>query len=367
MWAIKSAHTASGVAIKISTQYTIFRCPHASRTCAPFWASQISWHIFPQTWLTQNTVNICLLLKRETAFVWGEAQQSDFERAKKILLSDTVVKPFVLGLRTELVTDASTLHGLGFAFLQFEESVENPRLITFGNCVLTPAQTCYAVCELEALGIQYALEKCAFYLRGAPRFQVTTDHRPLVGIWATDLALISNPRLLHIRMKTTGALEYKPDRLLGGTQQRGQGKPWRRSPQVSRSPKTPHSTPSHPAPYTRPAKPQTRNVVTQVSDGIDRADREAKLGCLVKELRELVVVGKAPRQGRGGRRSIGRGYHLDRFTREAQRSATQVRQVGIDDLRASEASDWDWGTLVSGPAFEERLQSRTHWTIPWRL
>ena len=112
-----------------------------------------------------------------------EAQQADFEPAKKILLSNTVVKPFIMGLRTELVTDASKLHGLGFALLQFEEGNEKPRLITCGSCALTPAQTRYAVCELEALGIQYALEKCAFYLRGAPRFQITTDHQPLVGIW----------------------------------------------------------------------------------------------------------------------------------------------------------------------------------------
>ena len=100
------------------------------------------------------------------------------------------------------VNDASKLHGLGFALLQFEEGNEKPRLITCGSCALTPAQSRYAVCELEALGIQYALEKCAFYLRGAPRFQITTDHRPLVGIWNTDLAQISNPRLLRIRMKT---------------------------------------------------------------------------------------------------------------------------------------------------------------------
>ena len=162
-------------------------------------ANQLT-HFSPD--LTQNTVNIRLLLKRESAFVWGEAQQADFERAKKILLSNTVVKPFIMGLRTELVTDASKLHGLGFALLQFEEGNEKPRLITCGSCALTPAQSRYAVCELEALGIQYALEKCAFYLRGAPRFQITTDHRPLVGIWNTDLAQISNPRLLRIRMKT---------------------------------------------------------------------------------------------------------------------------------------------------------------------
>ena len=162
-------------------------------------ANQIS-HFSPD--LMQNTVHLRALLKRENAFIWGEAQENDFKRAKEILLSDAVVKPYMMGLRTVLYTDASKLHGLGFALVQYDKESEKPRLVTCGSCALTPTQSRYAVCELEALGIQYALEKCNHYLRGAPKFTIVTDHRPLVGIWTMELAAITNPRLLRLRLKT---------------------------------------------------------------------------------------------------------------------------------------------------------------------
>ena len=118
------------------------------------------------------TVHMRALLKRENAFLWGEAQENDFKRAKEILLSDAVVKPYMMGLRTVLYTDASKLHGLGFALVQYDKESEKPRLVTCGSCALTPTQSHYAVCKLEALGIQYALEKCNHYLRGAPKVTI---------------------------------------------------------------------------------------------------------------------------------------------------------------------------------------------------
>ena len=69
---------------------------------------------------------------------------------------------------------------------------------------MTDTQSRYAVIELEALGIAYALKKCQFYLKGAPEFVVVSDHKPLLGIWDKDLGDITNPRLQRIRMKTLG-------------------------------------------------------------------------------------------------------------------------------------------------------------------
>ena len=60
-------------------------------------------------------------------------------------------------------------------------------------------------------------------------------------------------------------------------------------------------------------------------------------------------------QGWGRPHGPGQGYHLDRFAREARRSATQIGQVGIDELCTSAVSDWDWGPLVPGPTTQERL------------
>ena len=112
------------------------------------------------------------------------------------------MKPFDKDLRTELLTDASKLHGLGFALVQYGPDGKM-RLVRCGSCSLTPAQKNYATIELEALAILYGIEKCSFFLAGCPGFQVTTDHRPLRWIFTKDLAELTNPRLLRVRERLT--------------------------------------------------------------------------------------------------------------------------------------------------------------------
>ena len=53
--------------------------------------------------------------------------------------------------------------------------------------------------------MHFAVDKCSFYLKGAPSFTVVTDHKPLEGIFKKDLFDIGNPRLQRIREKL---LEY---------------------------------------------------------------------------------------------------------------------------------------------------------------
>ena len=187
-----------------------------------------------------------------------------------------------------------------------------------------------------------------------------------------------------IEWGTTGALEFKPDLPSSPAYWEGpnkEGKPSkedRDNREGGRAPKVSRSAAPRTAPYTRPVKPSTRSVDTQAGDRV----ASDELGSLVKELRELVVISQvhrppsppSPRENprassplsSGGRRSIGRGYHLARIEKEererverkargrgrqlaywkeqaeqARRSAPKVGQVSIDDLRASEVSDWD--------------------------
>ena len=53
--------------------------------------------------------------------------------------------------------------------------------------------------------MHFAVDKCSFYLKGAPSFTVVTDHKPLEAIFKKDLFDIGNPRLQRIREKL---LEY---------------------------------------------------------------------------------------------------------------------------------------------------------------
>ncbi|PCJ22642.1 MAG: hypothetical protein COA94_08945, partial [Rickettsiales bacterium] len=139
------------------------------------------------------------LLKKNIAFQWLAEHQSAFEQIKALLVSDMIVKPFDTALRTEILTDASRLHGLGYALVQRNED-DSLRLIQCGSRSLLPAESRYATNELEALAIAWAITDCKFYLAGA-NFTVVTDHRPLVGTFAKPLGEIANARLLRIREK----------------------------------------------------------------------------------------------------------------------------------------------------------------------
>ena len=153
-------------------------------------------HMLPD--LAHATRHMRSLLKKGVAFAWPEELQREFERVKELLVSVSVVKPFDVTLRTELLTDASKLHGLGFALVQYERD-GTMRLVRCGSCTLTPAQRNYATIELEAMAIQYGILKCSFFLTGCPGFSVVTDHKPLCGIFRKDLVDIPNPRLLKVR------------------------------------------------------------------------------------------------------------------------------------------------------------------------
>ena len=79
------------------------------------------------------------------------------------------------------------------------------KILACGSKSLSATQQRYATIELECLTVHFAVDKCSFYLKGAPFFNVMTDHKPLEGIFKKDLFDIGNPRLQRIREKL---LEY---------------------------------------------------------------------------------------------------------------------------------------------------------------
>ena len=88
----------------------------------------------------------------------------------------------------------------GYALVQRNRKGELS-LIQCGSRSLTPTQQCYATIELECLAIVWAIQKCDYYLRGLPHFDIWTDHRPLVGIFDKALAALENARLMRMREK----------------------------------------------------------------------------------------------------------------------------------------------------------------------
>ena len=139
------------------------------------------------------------LLSDKRAFVWEAEHQQAFEEARRVLSSVPVMAHFDPDKPITLVTDASRIKGLGFALLQEEDG--HNRVVTCGSRSLTPAESNYAVVELELLAVAWACRQCRVYLIGLPQFKVITDHRPLKGINAKPLDAIENPRLLRLLEK----------------------------------------------------------------------------------------------------------------------------------------------------------------------
>ena len=149
--------------------------------------------------LCQVTAQMRRLLKKNTDFQWLEVHQVEFERVKQILTSAQFVCPFDPTLHSYLLTDASRI-GLGYVLLQYGPD-QKPRIIKCGSTSLTDCQTRYAVIELEALAIQWAIQHCEYFLLGCKSFSVITDHAPLVGVFRKDIRDVGNSRLQRIREK----------------------------------------------------------------------------------------------------------------------------------------------------------------------
>ena len=141
------------------------------------------------------------LLKKNTPWIWCHAQQQAFEQTIQILTGPLLVKFFDPNLKTTLVTDASR-KALGFCLLQYSKDSNGksqPRLIQCGSRSLIPAETRYAVTELETLAIYWAIKKCKYFLYGIDKFEILTDHQPLNGLFKKAICDIPNDRVARWR------------------------------------------------------------------------------------------------------------------------------------------------------------------------
>ena len=152
--------------------------------------------------LVHATMPMRALLKKNAAWQWLPDHALSMQKTKDILTGDLVLKTFDPNHVTELYTDASR-KGLGFILMQVDPSNGNRHLIQCGSRSLADPESRYAVCELEGLAILYAVNKCKHYLLGMQEFNIITDHKPLIGMWAKSLPEIANVRLQRYKEKLT--------------------------------------------------------------------------------------------------------------------------------------------------------------------
>ncbi|XP_058445611.1 uncharacterized protein K02A2.6-like [Malaya genurostris] len=119
------------------------------------------------------------LLKNNTKYVWDENCNKAFEESKSLLLSTNFLEFYDPEKPIVIISDASG-YGLGGVLAHIIEGIEKP--VCFTSCSLNSAQKSYPILHLEALALVTTIKKFHKYLFGK-KFQIYTDHKPLVGIF----------------------------------------------------------------------------------------------------------------------------------------------------------------------------------------
>lgn len=122
------------------------------------------------------------LLKQGVDYIWNEECESAFVRFKEIILSDLLLTHYDPRLPIVVAADASQTGIGGIAYHTYADGAMKAFLHVSRR--LTPAETRYSQIELEALAIVWSVSKFHKYIFGR-RFQLYTDHRPLLSIFGS--------------------------------------------------------------------------------------------------------------------------------------------------------------------------------------
>ncbi|EXX59701.1 gag-pol fusion protein [Rhizophagus irregularis DAOM 197198w] len=116
------------------------------------------------------------LLRKDSPFVWTEAQQQSFDLLKTHLVQAPILAYPKFDEKFILLTNASTL-GLGAILAQKDED-EFERVIAYASRTLSKAERNYSATELECLAVVWAVGHFHPYVH-EKRFTLITDHSAL--------------------------------------------------------------------------------------------------------------------------------------------------------------------------------------------
>ena len=108
-----------------------------------------------------------------------------FQNAKKLLLDSKALVHYDPALPLVVVADSSP-YGVGAVLCHLIEGLERP--ICFASRTLSTAERNYSQLEKEALALIFALKKFHDFLWGH-KFQLITDHKPLLGLFSPDKSI----------------------------------------------------------------------------------------------------------------------------------------------------------------------------------
>ena len=137
------------------------------------------------------------LLSAKRSWVWGPDQERAFAEVKAELTQHTVLTLYDPLANTKISADASSF-GLGAVLL--EQSKDSWKPVAYASRSMSPTERRYAQIEKEALAVTWACEKFADYILGR-RFQIKSDHKPLIPILSTKHLDNLPPRVLRFRLR----------------------------------------------------------------------------------------------------------------------------------------------------------------------
>ena len=124
------------------------------------------------------------LTDSDTAFVWGDAQETAFDKVKELVANSPVLGYYDPSKPLEPQGDASE-RGLGFVLLQ------DGKPVSFTSRALSDAEERYSQIEKELFAQVFGLKRNNQITYGR-HFILWTDHKPLVSISKKPLVRISH-------------------------------------------------------------------------------------------------------------------------------------------------------------------------------
>ena len=178
---------------------------HAVQNCAPP-ASKEELVSFLQmvSYLSRyisNFSNRCEPLRKLTKvnakFEWSTEQETVFKDLKAAITAAPVLIPYHPERETLIICDGSP-EGLGGGL--FQKTGKGFQPVHYVSRTLTDTEKRYSQIEREVLAAEFTTTRLQMYLLGAPKFQLATDHKPLLPLFNNPTAKLP-PRIERLALK----------------------------------------------------------------------------------------------------------------------------------------------------------------------
>jgi RNase H-like domain found in reverse transcriptase/Reverse transcriptase (RNA-dependent DNA polymerase) len=203
-------HCASGEGISISSEKSMAMAMAPviknAQDLRSYIGSCVWFHSFIVDY-AEITAPLSKLLKNETPWEWGNAQEEALKLLRHLITTAPVLRYFSPKLETRVYTDASNF-AIGGWIEQRHGDVWHP--CTFWSRKMNGAELNYSVHEKELLALVEMCDKHSYWLRGV-NFVVNTDHKSLIYLRDAGLhfsLIYFRSALIRFRIKREKAIQY---------------------------------------------------------------------------------------------------------------------------------------------------------------